>query len=175
MDKQNKVFLRPISINDTENIVKWRNSSFVLEKLINQDLLTVEMHTDYYLKKIATKQIFQFIIVSKEDKNEKDIGTTFLKNIDYILKQAEFGIFIGEKDACGHGYGTEAVKLTIKYAFENLSLNKIYLTVFKDNINAIKAYERVGFKQEKTKSDICFETNNSAIKSDKMIRMEMHV
>jgi RimJ/RimL family protein N-acetyltransferase len=55
---------------------------------------------------------------------------------------------IGEKDTWGKGYGFEASILILKYAFHELNLNRIFLTVREDNINAIKLYKKVGFKEE---------------------------
>ena len=68
-------------------------------------------------------------------------------------KKAEFGIFIGEDSARGRGIGSESVKLTIKYAFEELKLHKVFLRVFANNIQATKAYEKAGFEYEGTSKD----------------------
>ena len=60
-------------------------------------------------------------------------------------QNAEFHIFIGEKNMHGKGIGTQATKLILNYAFYNLNLKTIYLTVNKKNHNAIKAYKKCGF------------------------------
>jgi RimJ/RimL family protein N-acetyltransferase len=48
----------------------------------------------------------------------------------------------------GKGYGTEAVKLLLKFAFNDLNLNKVYLKVFQNNERAIKCYLKAGFVKE---------------------------
>ncbi|MBU7025134.1 MAG: GNAT family N-acetyltransferase, partial [Theionarchaea archaeon] len=63
-------------------------------------------------------------------------------------RKAELGIFIGEKKYWGKGYGTEAVRLGLKLAFEALNLNKVYLRAFINNKRAQKCYEKAGFKKE---------------------------
>ena len=65
---------------------------------------------------------------------------------DFARKQ---GItFTGQQDALGKGYGKAATKQVLDYAFVRLKLNRVYLTVFSDNISAIKAYETSGFQFE---------------------------
>ena len=53
-----------------------------------------------------------------------------------------------EKEYRGQGYGTEALKLALDYAFNELGLALLGLTVFPSNERAIRAYEKVGFKRK---------------------------
>ena len=142
------ITLRPITLSDTDNIVKWRNASFVKKNLFTQKTLTKNQHLDYYHKYIETKRVFQFIIQLNSDNGNLDIGTAFLKSIDLENKKAEFGIFIGEEYALGKGFGKQATFLILQYAFEYLKLNRVYLTVFADNHPAVNAYLKCGFRTE---------------------------
>ncbi|MBA3075682.1 MAG: GNAT family N-acetyltransferase, partial [Anaerolineae bacterium] len=76
------------------------------------------------------------------------IGNTGLHNIDMVTREAEFGIFIGEKSYWSQGLGREATLLTLKHGFEDLNLNRIFLFVFENNLRGIAAYKAVGFVQE---------------------------
>lgn len=58
-----------------------------------------------------------------------------------------FRIVIGEKQAWGKGYGTEATALVLEQAFGPLALNQVRLEVFAHNLRAQGAYKRVGFRQ----------------------------
>jgi RimJ/RimL family protein N-acetyltransferase len=60
---------------------------------------------------------------------------------------ADFALVIGEPDAWGRGYGTEATRLTLAYAFDVLGLYNVYLVVYANNARGIRAYERAGFKR----------------------------
>ena len=59
-----------------------------------------------------------------------------------------YGIFIGEEDAAGKGYGTLAGRAAIQYAGSGLKLHKLMLRVFADNVGAVKSYQNAGFVQE---------------------------
>lgn len=136
-----EISLRPIKFSDSENIVKWRNNPDVKKNLYSQDNITINQQHDYFHKFIETKKIYQFVIIA----DGVECGTTFLKNIDTVNKSAEFGIFIGEESYRGKGIGTVATQKTIKLGFEELCLRSINLTVFSDNLGAIRSYEKAGF------------------------------
>ncbi len=141
-----KIYLCEITSEHTGLIVRWRNNPNVRSKFIFREKFTNQMHENWLETKVATGEVVQFVIYT----NEKDIpiGSVYLRDIDYHNKKAEYGIFIGEDEARGHGYGTEAANLMCQYAFEQLKLHKLMLRVFADNKNAIRSYEKAGFVQE---------------------------
>ena len=80
--------------------------------------------------------------------DDRLVGTCALSQLDADNGSALFHITIGEKDAWGHGYGTEATRLMIDHAFGGLGLHRIALTVFAFNERAIRSYRSVGFVVE---------------------------
>lgn len=73
------------------------------------------------------------------------LGTCAFSQLDGDNGSALFHITIGEKDAWGRGYGTEATRLMLDHAFGTLGLHRIALFVFEFNERAIRAYRRCGF------------------------------
>lgn len=82
-----------------------------------------------------------------ERSSGRPIGNAGLHDIHSVNATAEFGIVIGEPDAWGKGYGTEATRLMLAYGFDVLGLYNIRLNVYSNNLRAIRAYERAGFKR----------------------------
>ncbi|WP_407424912.1 UDP-4-amino-4,6-dideoxy-N-acetyl-beta-L-altrosamine N-acetyltransferase [Treponema sp.] len=153
MEKNNiqlEVKLRPLALSDTDNIVKWRNSQFVKNNLFSQNDLTVEQHVNYFNNVVSKGKCYQFIIEAKIGMETLDIGTTFIKNIDFDNRKGEFGIFIGEEKARGKGCAKLAIKEILQIAFNELNLNRCYLEVLSNNQTAIKLYKKVGFQIEGT-------------------------
>ncbi|MGI8484936.1 MAG: GNAT family N-acetyltransferase [Thermomicrobiales bacterium] len=74
------------------------------------------------------------------------IGSTAVTDIQ-SNKSCHFRIVIGEKQAWGKGYGTEATTLVVQEAFESLGLIQVRLEVFAHNVRAQRTYERVGFHE----------------------------
>jgi RimJ/RimL family protein N-acetyltransferase len=77
----------------------------------------------------------------------RPIGTVGLPNVNHAHRTAELGIGIGERDCWGKGYGTEATRLILDYAFNVLGLHNVMLRVFAYNERAIRSYRKVGFKE----------------------------
>ena len=90
-------------------------------------------------------QELHFSIFTGESKH---IGGAQLKSIDWKNRNAELGIFIGEKSEWGKGYGTEATNLLTHYGFNELNLHRIWLRMDMDNSVALKCYQKTGFTQE---------------------------
>jgi RimJ/RimL family protein N-acetyltransferase len=90
-------------------------------------------------------RFFEFRVRTLAD--DKLIGFTEL-GIGWNTQAAWFGIGIGEAEYRGKGYGTDAVRLTVGYAFRELGLYRIGLTVFSYNPRAIRCYEKAGFVHE---------------------------
>lgn len=164
-----KVYLRPITSADTAKIVAWRNQDFVRKNFIYQQPFTEEGHTAWLREQVEPGHVAQFIIcVAAGDGLQKDdaaarnsgtrdegraegacreIGSVYLRDIDREKGEAEYGIFIGESDALGCGYGTQAAERMLEYGFGTLGLKKIFLRLLKDNIKALRSYEKAGFQR----------------------------
>ena len=78
---------------------------------------------------------------------QKLIGSLGLHNVDWRNRTAEFGIAIWNKQYWEQGLGAEATNLILKYAFEQLNLNRVELRVFEFNERAKAMYANVGFQQ----------------------------
>lgn len=76
------------------------------------------------------------------------IGFVVLFNLKWSSQSAQLAIGIGSVDFRGKGYGQDALRLILNYAFSELNLNRVGLTVMDYNTRAIKAYERAGFVRE---------------------------
>src|SRR5262245_12204297 len=76
------------------------------------------------------------------------IGSCAFSQLDGDNGSALYHITIGERDAWGHGYGTEATRLMVDHAFGELNLHRVGLSVFEFNERAIRSYASVGFSVE---------------------------
>ncbi|WMC91642.1 UDP-4-amino-4,6-dideoxy-N-acetyl-beta-L-altrosamine N-acetyltransferase [Kineothrix sp. MB12-C1] len=144
--------LRPMTYEDTELIIKWRNNEQVRKNFIYRETFTPEGHERWIKSMIETGKAVQFILCIKN--SMRPIGSVYFRDIDKDKKEAEYGIFIGEDDASGKGYGTEAAHLAVEYAFGELGLKRLVLRVFADNKAAVASYSKAGFVQESVLKDV---------------------
>ncbi len=107
--------------------------------------MTAEKEQDWYERQARAEDEMLFTIYEREAM--RPIGNTGLHGVDYRNRRATFGIMIGEADCRGKGFGTEATRLLLDYAFTALGLHNVMLTVFAFNPAGIRAYERAGFKE----------------------------
>jgi RimJ/RimL family protein N-acetyltransferase len=83
------------------------------------------------------------------DAEGRPIGLVSLWDRTIPHEAAEISIWLGQgyRNA---GFGTEALRLSLRYAFDQLKLHKVYLRVLDFNARAVRAYEKSGFKVEGT-------------------------
>ena len=139
-----RIYLRPLKEEDaSEDYCSWINNMEV-NKYIDSKETTIEELKKYINKRWYDPNcLFLGIFLKNKDIH---IGNIKLEPIDYEKRKATLGILIGEKEYWNKGYATETLKTLTSYAFNNLRLNEINLGVYKENIGAIKAYEKTGFK-----------------------------
>jgi RimJ/RimL family protein N-acetyltransferase len=127
---------------------KWmRDSEFV--RLLDTDparLLSVDKYKEWFEKDLLEEQkneeLFFLIRTLEEDLT---IGLIGLDGIQWVHGDAWVGIGLGEREYWGKGYGTDAMRILLRYAFEELNLHRLSLSVFEYNSRAIRSYEKVGF------------------------------
>ena len=79
---------------------------------------------------------------------DEPIGVIGLSNISEANASADLSVIVGDAEARDRGLGTEAIRLILSYAFDDLGLNSVALSVFDFNEAAIHTYETLGFERE---------------------------
>jgi len=105
--------------------------------------------TDFFEKEIKDPAPVEYLFSIRSVEDNRllgDIGL-FVTN-DWGPRDAFVGLGIGEREYWGKGYGTEAMNLILQYAFTELNLRRVTLTVFEYNPRAIRSYEKTGFQHE---------------------------
>ena len=141
-----RIYLRPLELADAEVCQRWMNDPETRASLAAFKPFTAEAERAFIEKLANTDSSVGFAVVLKE--SDRMIGTCGLMNIRWKDRLGEFGISIGETDLRGKGYGTEATRLMLQYAFEELNLNRVHLCVYDFNDAGIRSYEKAGFTRE---------------------------
>ncbi len=141
-----RIYFRPLEVDDAPQLERWVNDPRVWSTL-GRRLPINELREREWLEQYGKDEAHvRFGIVVRE--TDQMIGTAGLHNIDRDNRKAEFGIMIGDVDSHDQGYGSETAKLVLKFAFEELNLNRVYLGVFANNPRGIRAYEKAGYQYE---------------------------
>lgn len=144
-----RIFIRKLKISDAKDLYENIKDKEVVKWTVNiprpypkDGAVKFIRKTHYKTKK---KKGYTFGIILKEQ--NKLIGAVDLININWKNKNAELGYWLGKK-YWNKGLMTEAVKLILKFAFEQLKLHKVYANLFEKNIGSKNVLEKSGFKLE---------------------------
>lgn len=144
-----RIRLRGVEREDLPNFVVWMNDPEVIEGLLVFWPMS-SVDEARWLESLGGREQAEkpLAIDARVGETWRHIGSCGFHNLEWKIREAEFGISIGDKSFWNQGYGTETVQLLLKTGFETLNLNRIYLHVNADNLRAIRAYEKCGFVHE---------------------------
>ena len=80
--------------------------------------------------------------------DDRTIGLTGIDGIDWIRRQGESYIIIGEHQLHGRGIASEAVRLRTRFAFRELNLHRVYNWIVYDNVGSRRANEKEGYREQ---------------------------
>jgi RimJ/RimL family protein N-acetyltransferase len=141
-----KVRLRAVERSDVPLFVRWFNDPEVLRYLAMHLPMSRAAEEKWFEAQLGDKSGHVFVIETLED--GVPIGNLDLHDIDGRNASAGCGISICEKEYWDQGYGSDALRVLLGFAFLELNLQRVYLQVFHFNKRAIRCYERVGFHHE---------------------------
>ena len=147
-----RVLLRPFERTDAETYRRWRADAGPMALAGYPDRAPLSLaQVEQRIERITGdhgKDLFAFVICLLHD--ERPIGEILLFEVDRLNGSATLGVFIGERDDWGRGYGTDAVNALVDFAFAELRLERLGLTVWTENARAMRSYQKAGFVHEGT-------------------------
>lgn len=140
-----KVILRFIEPGDLEAIREMTNDPEQERMIVGWSFPTARKHQeDWYQRILADRDSFRFAI----EYNGAFVGLSTLTDIDWKNRKAFHGIRLTLNAPKGQGIGTDAVYATMRYAFEELNLNRLNGAILDYNIASWKLYTKCGWKVE---------------------------
>lgn len=151
-----EIYLRELSLTDIDTLNEWRNSRGTIDCLgANFRYVDIAIDTKWFENYQQNRMSnVRLAVCSKE--TSQLLGAVYLLNIDWLNRNAEFAIWLGDVNSRGQGVGSRATTLALEHAFLDLNLHKIYLTVLETNKPAIGLYKKIGFKEEGTLVDAVY-------------------
>jgi len=152
------VTLRAIEKTDLELLHKWTNNSEIQYWLGGWHIPSSMQVMENWFNKITNdNNNLRFAI---EHKELGLVGTANLVEINWKDKNAFHGMLLGDKDIRGRGIGVDVVMTIMKYAFEELGLERIDGSMIEYNIASLKLYiEKCGWIKEGVKKNWYFRKN----------------
>jgi RimJ/RimL family protein N-acetyltransferase len=127
---------------------KWMNDPKVRQYSRNIWPRTLE-DVKKWFEPLPDNQMREFIVFTVYHKHTKrPIGSIGFNRIDWVSRNANIFLIIGEPEYWGKGIAGEASRLMIKYGFTELNFHKIFAGVFTPNKRSLRAAEKLGFEKE---------------------------
>jgi RimJ/RimL family protein N-acetyltransferase len=141
------VILRAFEREDAERSYRWMNDPNIVRTLKTRYPIAFQSEQEWIEHAIhAEASERHFAIERKDDRSH--IGNASIHEIDWVSRRAWFGLFIGEPTAWNRGFGGDAIRTLVRFAFEEMNLSKLSIRVFEYNDRAKHVLESHGFVTE---------------------------
>ena len=150
------VYLRQAERSDIPLFVRWFNDTRTSKTLAAVAPMSIPSEEGWFERTLAAqgKDGYHFTICLLAD--DRPIGTIGLFDLDLRNGNAGLGISIGDPADTNQGFGSDALRALVGWAFDMLRLERVWLDVYDFNPRARLVYERVGFVHEGTQRHAIF-------------------
>ena len=142
-----KVLLRALTRSDLPRLVQWRNDPEVKALLGGWSFPISPEQEEKWLAQVYDDRDTCRLAIQRLD-TEVHIGNIGLYQIDWKNRKAEYAILIGDRGSWGQGFGLDATRALLDFAFNEMNLHRISLEVLAQHKRAIRLYEKAGFRVE---------------------------
>lgn len=142
-----RIHLRALTEKDlTKEYLQWLNDEEVCRYNSHAVFPNTEQKMRDYFNRLDSRREVVLAIIDTETNNH--IGNVSLQNIDWLSKNAEFAILLGDKNYWGKAYGEEAAQLIVRYGFDRLNLHRIYCGIMEEAEGVKKFVLKLKMKEE---------------------------
>ena len=141
------IWLRPLTEDDVgEDYLGWMQNPLVNQYLESREQgHTLDTLREFVRTMNASLRDHLYGIFSIESGDH--IGNIKVGSVRQQHRSADLGLIIGPRSAWGKGYGTEAISLATRYAFEELDLNKLWAGMYSENMGCYLAFIKAGYRE----------------------------
>jgi len=144
-----KVYLNLPNEDDVDTLTAWFNKDFEMMKWLGIHPVYPMTHKDEKdWIELTRSEADSYIFAMRSLEDDALVGTCALFGVDWRSSNAELGIVVGDANRRSKGYGSDAMRVLLRFGFMELNLHRIYLQVQHENTRGIRAYEKVGFVHE---------------------------
>ena len=141
-----RLYARPVEISDAPVLQGWVNDPDVRRTTMRHRPMSLKGEEAFLESLRDDEKTHLLMLTLKAD--DRPIGVACWFQIDQRNRSAEYGLTIGAKDCWNQGYGGEATRLMIDYAFGRLNLHRVWLRAIASNAHAVRLYRKAGFRDE---------------------------
>jgi len=136
------VSLRRLGLDDVTRLLAWRNLPAVAAAMYTDHPISEAEHARWFARAMSDETMRYWIIELDGD----PVGLAGLYDISMRQQRAYVALYLGDERVRGRGVGSAADMLLIRYAFEELGLDKLCAEVIATNEPGVEVHRHHGFK-----------------------------
>lgn len=140
--------LRPQEGSDLDRLHTWMNDREVTRHLQMRYGVAYEAEEAWLRDRLSRLLSYAEVFYAIDTKDGVHIGGINFHHVSPENRQARLGVMIGDKAYWSQGYGTDAMLTFLRFAFDEMNLNRVDLTVDANNERGIACYRKCGFVEE---------------------------
>lgn len=153
--KGERIHLRALLLQDlTLNYLQWLNDEEVCRNNSHAIFPNTEAKVQAYFDSLHGQSQVVLAIIHTE--SGRHIGNVALQQINWVSRNAEFAILLGDREYWSGGFGTEAARLIVQYGFQRLNLHRIYCGTLESNDAMKKLALKLCMKEEGLRRDAIY-------------------
>lgn len=141
------VILRAFERDDAERCYRWMNDPNIVRTLKARYPIAFSNELEWLERAMCPAAGERHFAIERKD-DRTHIGNASIHDADWVSRTAAFGLFIGEPAAWNRGFGSDAIRALVRFAFEEMNLRKLRINVFDYNDRAKHVLQAQGFVQE---------------------------
>lgn len=143
------VLLKRLTEDKLELVRHWRNDPKISQYMEYREFISSEDQLKWF-KKVDNNSNYYYLIVV----DEKEIGVINVRDLDYINKAGEFGIFIWDDNYLNSDYSFRATLCLYDFCFDSLGLESLHCHILNDNKRSIQYNKFFGYKLLPDQTDV---------------------
>ncbi|MEO8381397.1 MAG: GNAT family protein [Acidobacteriota bacterium] len=141
------VILRAFEREDAERCYRWMNDPSIVRTLKSRYPIAFQNEIEWLDRAMTASATERHFAIERKD-DRTHIGNASIHEIEWVSRTAAFGLFVGEPSAWNRGFGSDAIRTLVRFAFDEMNLRKLRINVFEYNDRAKHVLETQGFVQE---------------------------
>lgn len=142
-----QIYLRPLELEDENRCRRWMNDQ-VVRRFLTMRFPMGEMGERAWIEKASKGSRDEITLAIVLNENDQHLGNLGFHQIDWVNRNATFGIVIGETAHHRRGIATEAGRLMLSYAFNELNLHRVNSMLLSLNVASLAMHRKLGFREE---------------------------
>ena len=139
--------LRALEREDIERCYRWMNDPIIVRTLKSRYPIAFQNEVEWLERAMHPSPTERHFAIERKD-DRSHIGNASIHEIDWVSRTAWFGLFVGEPSAWNRGFGGDAIGTLIRFAFDEMNLQKLRINVFEYNERAKHVLLAHGFVEE---------------------------